>query len=159
QIWRLAAPRAGAGELEERLQQLDVLHQRRVERRAVRRREPQEEAPVDDLGVVHRPGRHHVNGLVLDLALALGRAQLDAEPTARAVLGRHLKRVTGPLELAPLRGGGLESGRRARERHGRVYLGADDGVRTDQHALAALDAKPLVPGWNLERDVALLPAG
>ncbi len=38
-----------------------------------------------------------------------------------------------------------------------IDLGADDGVRADQHALAALDAEVLVPFGNFEGDVALLP--
>ncbi len=40
-----------------------------------------------------------------------------------------------------------------------VDLGADGGVRADQHALAALDAELLVPDGDLQSDVALLPHG
>src|SRR5215470_9332739 len=94
---------------------------------------------------------------MLDLTLALRRAALDAEPAARAVLRRDLKRVAGLAELAPFRRGRLESGWRVRERSWRVHLGADDGVWADQHALAALDAQLFVPRRNLECDVALLP--
>ena len=48
---------------------------------------------------------------------------------------------------------------RAGGEFGAVDLGADDGVRADHDAFAALDAEILVPGGDELRDVALLPLG
>src|SRR4030095_6745059 len=95
---------------------------------------------------------------VSHLALAFRRADLDAESAARAVFGRDLQGVARLAEFAPLRWGRLETGGRLGEDGRRIHLGADDGVRADEHALAALDAERLVPGRDLERDVAFFPA-
>src|SRR5262245_8045275 len=157
QVRRLAAAGARARELEERLEELDVLDEARVEGVAVGRGKPEEEVPVGDFDVVVRGLRLHVDGLVPHLALALGRTHLHAQRAARAVLRRDLERIARLPELPPAGGDGLEPWWRSLECRRLVDFGPDDGVRTDQHALAALDAERLVPHRDLLGDVALLP--
>jgi hypothetical protein len=38
-----------------------------------------------------------------------------------------------------------------------IHFMADDRVRTDHHALTALDAQYLIPNRNFQREVALFP--
>ena len=52
--------------------------------------------------------RHHVDRLVPRVGPILGRADVDAQVAAGAVLRRHLDRVGAPLELEPLVGHRLE---------------------------------------------------
>src|SRR5215472_7168963 len=60
-------------------------------------------------------------------------------------------------QLAPLGRHGLKAGRRVDQVCLLTHLCADGCMRTNQHALAALDAKIRLPHRNLLRDVALLP--
>src|SRR4030095_16291042 len=106
----LATAGTGAGEFEQGLQQLDVLHLARVERVPVHLRKREEELPVRRLLVVKRRQRHHVDRLVAFLALALDGAHLDAEAAARAVRGGDLQRESIRPELAPAGGRRLEGG-------------------------------------------------
>ena len=95
---------------------------------------------------------------MLGLALALCRADSDTEAAAGAIFRSNLQRVLQLGELAPL-------GNRSLEAFGRVIecavvnLGANDRVRANHDALAALDTKLLIPHRNFEGDVALLPLG
>ena len=99
QIRRLAAPRAGAGELEQRLEELGAahgaeVHPRAVVRPAAARRRRCSRARLASSGsrasrlIALRPG-----------SLGRGhRARLDAQPAAGAVLDVHLQRVAGVRE-------------------------------------------------------------
>ena len=55
--------------------------------------------------------------------------------------------------------GGLEGGGRAWQFFGVVNLDADDRVRADHGALAALDADFRIPHGDFESEIALLPFG
>ena len=79
----------------------------------------EEEPPVLRLLLPSLGHRHHVDGLVPDLALALGGAHLDAERAAGAVFGRDLERVARVGELAPAGRRRLER-RRAHRRRARA---------------------------------------
>ncbi len=81
----------------------------------------------------------------------------DAERAARAILGRYLQRVFIVGKFLPARCRALERRWRVGKVFGLVYFGANDRVRTDEDALAALDTDVLVPHRDLERDVALFP--
>ena len=140
-----AATRAGAGEFEQGLQQLDVFHLAQAESAAVGFRNLQEEVPVVALGFAQRHLGRHVDGLVLGLALGLGRADFHAQRAAGAILRRHLQRVLHLLEFLPARRGRLEGGRSFFQQRRVVNLGPDHRVRANQHALAALDAEVLIP--------------
>ncbi len=154
----LAAPGAGARELEERLEELGALH---VEsnRRAVRFGQVEEESEVVALGVAQGLLGRHVERLVLRVRLVLRGAHGDAEAAARAVLRRDLDRVGVPLVLGALERDRLVRSGRARELRRLEDLRADRGVRAHHRALVALDADLLVPHGDLESDVPLLPLG
>ncbi len=156
-VGRFAAAGAGAGELEQGLEQLHVLHLVEREHGALGLGNLQEEVPVGGFAFAQRRLGHHVDGAVLDFALALGGADLHAEGAAGAIFGRHLQGVLALLHILPAGRNGFEGGRRAGEGRFVVDLGADHAVGADQHALAALDAELLVPLGNFEGDVALLP--
>ncbi len=152
-----AATGAGAGELEQRLQQLLVLHLAVRELLARELGNLQEVVPVLVVLLAQRRLRLHVDGAVLGLALALGRADRDAQPATGAIFRRHLQRVLQLGEFAPLGDRRLEAFGRVIDAAGIVNLGANDGVRANHDALAALDAQLFVPHRNFQRDVALLP--
>src|SRR3954454_18513350 len=98
---------------------------------AVHLGEIEEEAEMLALGLAQWALRLQVDRLAARLGLVLRRADLDAEPAAGAVLGRHLEDVLHPLEVRRLVGTGAEPLRRAVELRGRADLGADGGVRAD----------------------------
>src|SRR4029453_18179453 len=139
EIGRLAAAGAGARELEERLEELAVLHLTRVEQVPVGLGQAEEEDPVPRFRLAKRWLRRHVDGSVADLALALGRADLDAQRAAGAILGGDLERIPGFTELGPARRRRLERGGRLGQESRCVDLGPDDRMGTHEHALAALD--------------------
>ena len=152
-----AAAGAGAGELKERPEQLDVLHLGGRKQLAVGFGKAEEEIPIGGFGFAQRRLGHHIDGAVLDFALALGGADFDAEGAAGAIFGRDLKGVLAILHVLPARGDGFEAGGRVAQVAIVVDLGADHGMRADQDALAALYAEGLVPHGDFEGDVALLP--
>ncbi len=93
-VRRFAAAGAGAGELEQRLQQLHVLHLAQREQACGRSREASGRSPSWRLPASRSGGcGTMLMALVLHLALALGRADLHAQPAAGAILRRHLQRV------------------------------------------------------------------
>ncbi len=108
-----AAAGAGAGELEERLEDLHVLDL--VDRKLLARSlgQGEEEVPVAGFALANLRLRDHVDGPVLGFALGLGRAGFDAESAAGAVFSGNLQGVLGICKLLPLGLGGLE-GRRGR---------------------------------------------
>ena len=92
QVRRLAAAGAGAGELEQRLQELVPRTVRSPTRRAVARRQRLEERDVLALGARGAARGLDVDRLAAGLARCRGRAGLDAQPAAGAVLDVDLQR-------------------------------------------------------------------
>ena len=107
-VRRFAAPGAGAGEFEERFEELNVLHLRVGEMVAVEIGQAREKFPIRAFGLAQRSLRLHIDGLVFRLAFAFYRADFHAESAARAVFRRDLERITQGFQLAPARLGGLE---------------------------------------------------
>ena len=95
QVRRLAAAGAGAGELEQRLEELGAAHGAEVDPRAVVRGQRLEERDVLALGGDQRLARREVDRLAARLAGRDDRARLDAQPAAGAVLDVDLQRVAG----------------------------------------------------------------
>src|ERR1017187_132101 len=94
---------------------------------------------------------------MLGLTLRLGRANFNAQSAARAILRRHLERILHFLEFFPARRSRLESGRGVSEQCRLINLGANYGVRANQHALAALDTESFLPYRDFQRDIPFLP--
>src|SRR5208337_5120053 len=122
-------------------------------------RQGEKEIPIAAFRLTQRGLLLHVDGFVFDFAFAFRRADFDAEAAAGAILRSHLQCEAHSVELAPTRFGGFESLRGMLEQGGIINLGANDGVRANEDALAALNAKLLVPDGNFLGDVALLPHG
>ncbi len=158
-IGRFAATRAGSRVLEEGLEELRTLHRVDLDGGPVHLGKGEEELVVLPLGLAQRDLIRHVEGLVLDVALVLGRTDEHAGGAPRAVLGRHLNGVLHALEFLALEVGGFVGGGRLLQLGGVVDLDADGGVGADQRALPALDADLLVPDGDLQGDVALFPLG
>ncbi len=156
-VGRLAAAGARAGKLEQRAEQLRVFDLADAELGAIHVRQREEEIPVFDLLLADGRLRRHVDRPQPRLGLVLGRADLDAQRTAGAIFRRDLQRVGQAGKFLPLGRRVLERRRRILEPRRVIDFGADDRVRANQHALAALDARLFVPGGNLERNVALFP--
>ena len=156
-IRSFAAAGAGAGEFEERLKKLSVFHLRVRDALAVKLGQAHEKVPVDAFCLTQRRLHFHVDGFVLDFALALGRADFHTQPAAGAVFRRDLQRVTQRFIFTPAGFRGLERGRGLGQVRRVIHLGANCSVRANQHALAALDAQFRIPNGNLLRKVALFP--
>ncbi|MEJ2292741.1 MAG: hypothetical protein P8Y05_13660, partial [Deinococcales bacterium] len=119
----------------------------------------QEEVPVALALLLEGELRDHVQRLVTDPALVLGGADFHAQAAARAVFHGDLQGIAKAVEFAPPCLHRQEAFRRALESGGLDHLGADHGMRTDQHALAAFDADLGIPRGDLLRQIALLEAG
>ena len=153
EVRRLAAAGAGAGVLEQRLQELRALDVG-LHARAVDFRQPEEERVVVPLARERpRPAAACSSALWRGFALSLAGQTCDAQRAAGAVLGRHLQRVGRVVAVfLALERQRDEARRRASLRRRRVDLGADGGVRADERALVALDAEAGVPHRDLRRD-------
>src|SRR5450759_410368 len=136
QIRRLAAARAGAGEFEQRLEELRALDGGRLRLRPVALRQAEEEGEVLALLPHERRLRRHAQRL-LARAPALRGADLHAQIAPGAVLWGDLDRVLQPLVLGPTVVDGLERGWCARKQPRLERLHPQRGVRTDEHALVA----------------------
>ena len=156
QVRRLAAARAGAGELEQRLQELGAAHRAEVDPRPVARGQRLEERDVVPLGGDQRLARREVDRLADRVARRDDRARLDAQLAAGAVLDVDLQRVAGVGQPDGLERSRLEPVRCALQAGLVVVPGADHAVRADEAAVAALDAEIGVPDRDQLRDVALL---
>ena len=149
-VGRLAAARAGAGELEVGLRELGGFHVSGAD------------GVLFDLHVLHSEGP--VGGL-LQLAVqglhgqgaVLGEAHVDAAAATGAVVGRDLRPVGVGLES--LGGNGLEALGLLRLLAGVQQNGPDGGVGADQGALVALDALRRVPDRNLHGGAPLFVLG
>ncbi len=158
QIGRLTTAGASAGKLEQRLQELVVLDLIERHSRPIDVGQLLKEVPVLALRLAH--GRRivdHVDRLVLRLALVFDRADLVAQGTAGAILDRGLQRVELVFVLLKARRGRFKGRGRVFQEGRIVDLEADDAVRTDQGALAALDADLLIPLRHFGSDVTLFP--
>ena len=123
---------------------------------AVQLGDPEEEVPALQLALQELIHRGHVDRLVLDLLLGMGRADLDADPAAGAVVGR----MDGASSRAGRGSGnlGLEARRGALQGLGAEHLHADGRrARRCPGALAAVDADRRVPDGDLGGQRALLP--
>ena len=152
----LAATCAGARELKQRLQQLQVLDLRM--RELVRstsgrsRKNSQLSRSASRRGAC---GTMLMAFLLVSLLLFTDRRPRRRRsrcnlPVRPAACSDHFHAL--PLWLGPLEGcGGLVT------EFGTVHLGADHGVRANHNALATLDAEVLVPHRDELRDVALFP--
>ncbi|MBV6467451.1 MAG: hypothetical protein PGMFKBFP_02812 [Anaerolineales bacterium] len=159
-VGRLAAAGAGAAELEERAEQLRIFDRGGVEQRAVQVGDGEEEIPVGRFRFAQGRLRRHVEGLAPDLRLVLRGAGVHAQRAAGAVFGRDLHGVGEALrKFLEFRRHVFERFRRVGREFFVVDLLADDRVRADEHALAALDAQVGFPDRDFERQVALLPLG
>ena len=92
-VRRLTAAGAGAGELEQWLQELQTVHGRKPDTRVVVDRQCFGKRDVSFRIVQDRRLRHHVDGAVAGALLVLDRAGLDAKGAAGAVFGIDLQRV------------------------------------------------------------------
>src|ERR1035437_4929810 len=79
-----------------------------------------------------------------------------AQRAARASLGGDLQREFQTFPLRHAGAGGLERGGRAFPSSRFIDLAANRRVRTNGHALQALDANAFVPDGNIQRQIALL---
>src|SRR5262245_31568918 len=101
----------------------------------------------------------HVDGLDGNVGWAVCGAVLDADPAPRALLDVDLQREARLGITAGVDGRGFEGRRRASEPALIVVLGPNDTVRTDDGALAALDAEVGFPDRYFVRDISLLVPG
>ena len=157
-VGRLTAAGTGAGELEQRLEELGATHGGEVHPGPVVDRQGVEELDVLALiGLVQVLGQ--VDGLAIRASDRMGRACLDAQTTAGALVGHHLQGVarlgqTGGVEL-----GGLEGLRGALQGRLLVVLGANDAVRAHEGTVSALDAGLRVPLGDDVGEGAVLETG
>ena len=157
-VGSFAASGAGAGKLEQRFLYLLLADGAGLDFSAIEFRKVEEEVPVLALGRAQRRLRDHVDGLQPDFALVLDRADVDADAASGAVFGGDLDGVlhARPFFVAGL--GGFEGCGRFGEFFAVVDLDANDGVRADHGAFAALNADFRIPGGNFEGEIAFLPA-
>ena len=159
EVWSLTAAVAGERELEERLEHLGTLDRVMCDQAPIERWDRLEEFPVRPLDIAMRSSGLEVDGLVLDLGLALGRADVHADAAAGAIVRGHLDGDPVVQQVAGLEFLGLEARRRALDGRGRVDLHPDCGVRADHRALAAVDADRRIPDRELQGDGPLLEPG
>ena len=89
-----------------------------------------------------------VDGLAVGFSDLVGRAGLDAQSAAGALVGDDLQGVAGLRQTGGIEFCGLEGFRGTLELRLRVVLGANDAVRADEGAVAALDAGVGLPGGD-----------
>ena len=155
-VRRLAAAGAGAGELEERLQELGAAHRAEVDPRPVARGQRLEERDVVPLGGDQRLARCEVDRLADRVSRRDGRARFDAQLAAGAVLDVDLQGVPGVGQADGRQRSRPEEVRSPLQLGLVVVPGPDHAVRADEAAVAALDAELLVPDRDQLRDVELL---
>ena len=156
EIRRLAASGAGAGELEQGLEELHAANVGEIDASAVIDRKLLEEGDVDAFARDQRLLVGEVDGLDPRLARADRRAGFDTETTAGAVLDIELQAEAGFRVAARVDRGGLERAGRRGERVLVIVTRANDAVRADEAALSALDTEILFPNRHDFGDVPLL---
>ena len=158
EIRRLAAPGAGARELEQRLEELHAAHVGEIHPRAVRPGQRLEEADALAAGVEVLEAILHVDRLDGGVVRAVRGTVLHAHAAAGAVFEVDLQREARFGIAARVDRRGLEGLRRAGQPALVVVLGANHAVWTDDRALAALDAEVGFPDRHVVGDVPLLVA-
>ena len=155
-VRRLTAAGAGAGELEQRLEELGAADGAEVDPGAVGDRQRLEERDVLPLGGEQRLARGEVDRLAPGFAGREHRAGLDAQRAAGAVLDVDLQGVARVGQAAGVQRCRAERLGRPGQRRLVVVRGPDHAVRADEAAVAALDAQVGVPVRDQIGDVALL---
>ena len=159
EIRRLAAAAAGAGKLEQRLQELHAADVAEIHPGAIVHRQRFEEGDGAALRRQQRRLVRHVDGFHVRLARAGLGARLDAKSAARAVLDIELQREAGLWIAAGVDGRRLEPVRRPDQAIFVIIFRPNDAVRTDEAALSALNAKVFAPDRNGVGEVALFERG
>ena len=159
EVRSFAAAGAGAGELEQRLEELHAAHIGEIDPRPVIDRQCLEERHVAPFRLDQRQPVAQVDRLEVRLGRAVGGTNLDAQPAARAVLDVELQREAHIREAAHVDRRRFEGGRGAVELVLMIVFRANDGVRADEAALAALDADVRLPYRHDVGKVALLEGG
>ena len=156
-VRRLAAARAGAGELEERLQELRAAHGAEVHPgRGRPTGSVSKNAMLSRSAATSGSRGREVDRLAFGVVGRPDRAGLDAQLAAGAVLHVDLQREAGVREPAGVQRRRLEIRRRLLQQGLVVVGGPDDAVRADEAAVAALDAQVRIPFRDQFGDVALL---
>ena len=158
-VGRLAAAGAGAGELEERLEELGAANARVVDAGAVVHRQRLEERDPLALAGHDRLARLQVDGLPRRRRRVLHRAGLDAQCAAGAVLDVDLEREAGVGQAARLEHRREEPGGRGLEPLRLVEPRPDHAVRAHEATAPALDARVGIPHRHEVGDVPLLVGG
>ena len=158
-VGRLAAARAGARVLEQRLQELRALDVEALglacgRARAGRGRTRSSRAPASRSGRCGAMSMALCRGLVLSLAGQTSTQSVQPVQSSGATWSVYLQALAGrrSVKSSDLKVAGAPA-----RRVGLVDLGADGRVRADEHALVALDADRRVPDRDLGGEVALLP--
>ncbi len=109
-----------------------------------------EELPAFAFLLEYRAFFTHVDGFVLRLRRIFDRARRDAQSATRAVVDGDLQRVSArAFFAAALESYRFERGRRSLEQRIVIALHADDGMRADDLAVAALRADLGLPDRHL----------
>ena len=158
QVRRLAAACARAGELKQRLLHLLCADVFEADSPPIQLGNREKETPVLSLGLAQRRLRAHVDRLQPRLGFVACGADIHADAATRAILDRDLQRVFQSFPVRQPRITRLK--RRGRSlKHGRhIDFATNHRVRTDHHALVALDTDIRIPDRHLCRQVALFPA-
>ena len=149
-----AAAGAGARELEQRLNHLGGLRQALGNFGPFYIRQGFKEVPAGNLLFQMVFDMIHVDRFFARIGLVLGRAGGNADAAAGAVFRRHLPDELLAGKFLALIGGRLKAGRRVLQFFFGSDLHADNAVRADERALAALDADGRIPNRNFGRDAA-----
>ena len=149
----------GAGEFEQRAQHLHGADVVRSYLGAVHVRKAQEEIPIGFFLVVNLPGRDHGQGLVRRVRLALGRADVRAERTARTVVRGNLDDEFLSLPVRMLGIQAFKPFRSVCKSIRREEFATDNRVRADGGTLAALDAEGRIPFRQIQGQIAFFVLG
>ncbi len=120
-------------------------------------RDGEEVIPVLVVFLAQRRLRLHIDSAVFGFALALRRTNRHAQSATGAIFRRDLQGVFQIREFTPLGNCRLEAFGSMIGDVAVVNLGANNGVRANHDALAALNAELLVPHRNFQRNIPLLP--
>src|SRR5581483_11060861 len=107
---------------------------------AVRLGERKEEIPVGPFACPQGFLWAHVDGFETRLGFVACRADVHANSAAGAVFGGNLPSISQAPPIGVAGRDRFESLRRARERRRFIHFAANHGMRTNEHALAALNA-------------------
>ncbi|MNG97572.1 hypothetical protein D3C79_566900 [compost metagenome] len=158
-IGGLATAGAGAGVFKQGRDELGGANVDALQLLSRALRQVQEEVVVRLLGLEVVEPRFHVDRLAAWIGAILGRADLDAEVAAGAILRRHLQHILLTAHVAGLHIQRVQGRGGIGQRFFIHHLGADGRVGAGGHAVVALGAEVRLPDRHLLGNVALLPAG